>query len=353
MLPAEAAGLALGVGAVTSMAMVPLAVRIAHRTGFLDNPVGYKKHGHPTPYLGGSAVLVAFLVAAVLFGEGSSRFLAVLLGALVLWAVGTIDDRVNLSPWLRMGATVAAAAGLWAAGLGWNVFPGSALDLLLTVLWVLGLVNAFNLMDNLDGATATVAAAGSLGIGAFAVVNGDVALAGVSLALAGACVGFLRFNLARPARIFLGDGGSMPIGFIVAALAIAAQPVDELGRSAVLTAALLVGLVILDTTLVTVSRRRRGVQLLTGGRDHLTHRLLAVVGTPQRVAAILAAVQLGLCALAVAGANSGGLTVLWIAASAVIAGIAAIALLEARFDRHAYEAHEQHRHDRLATAAAE
>lgn len=352
MLPVEVAGLSLGLGAATTMATVPAAARIARRTGFMDRPVGYKKHGQPTPYLGGSAVLAAFLLAAIVFGEGADRFLPVILGALVLWVVGTADDRVNLSPWLRMGITIATAIGLWAAGLGWDVFTGSALDLVLTVLWVLGLVNAFNLMDNLDGAGATVAAAGSLGVGGFALINGDVALAGTSLALAGACIGFLRFNLARPSRIFLGDGGSMPIGFIVAALAISAQPVDEIGRGAVLTAALLVGLVILDTTLVIVSRRRRSVPLLTGGRDHLTHRLLSVVGTARRVATVLGTVQLTLCALALAAASLGGAAVLWITAGAAVTGIAAIALLELLFDQQVSEAHQQ-RPDRLAAMPAE
>lgn len=288
-----------------------------------------------------------------MFGDGTGRFLPLILGAVVLWTLGTIDDRVNLSPWLRMGVTIATAVGLWAGGLGWNIFPSSALDLLLTVLWVLGLVNAFNLMDNLDGASASVAAAGLLGVGAFAIVHGDVALASVSLALAGACSGFLRFNLAQPARIFLGDGGSMPIGFIVAATAIAAQPANGLGRGAVLTASLLVGLVILDTTLVIVSRRRRRVPLLTGGRDHLTHRLLGALRTPQRVAASLAAAQLSLCALALAGASLGGVVVLWIAASAVVAGIATIAVMESRMDLLAHQSHEQHRTDRLAAIAAE
>ena len=325
--------MSLGVGTATALAAVPVAARVARRTGFLDQPVGYKKHGRPTPYLGGSAVMLAFLVAAVTLGEGSGRFLPVVLSAVSLWVVGTIDDRINLSPWLRIAATIAAGVCLWVGDLGWNVFAGSGLDLVLTVAWVLGLVNAFNLMDNLDGATGSVAAAAGVGIGAFALVHDDVALAAVSFGLVGACLGFLWSNLARPARIFLGDGGSMPIGFIVAALAITAPPVDDLGRGAVLVAALLVGLVILDTTLVIVSRRRRGVALLTGGRDHLTHRLLGIVGSARRVAGTLAAVQLSLCALALAAADLGGTAVLWTAAAAVIAGIGAIAMLERRMVR--------------------
>ena len=350
MFPAEAALLSLGAGTGTALVAVPVAARVARRTGFLDHPAGYKQHRRPTPYLGGSAVVLAFIVAATALGEADGRFLPVVLGAVGMWAVGTIDDRVNLSPWLRIGATIAVAIGLWIGGLGWNVFPGSGLDLALTLVWVLGLVNAFNLMDNMDGASGSVAAAASVGIGAFALVNGDVALAAVSFGLVGACLGLLRFNLARPARIFLGDGGSMPIGFIVAALAIAA-PVAGLGAGSVLVAALLVGLVILDTTLVVISRRRRGVALMTGGRDHLTHRLLVIVGSARRVAGALAATQLILCGFALGAAALGGVAVLWLAAAAVVAGIALIAVLEAQMDKS--EAKVSARARRLASARAE
>jgi UDP-GlcNAc:undecaprenyl-phosphate GlcNAc-1-phosphate transferase len=333
VLAPETATWALLAGCAGALAGVPIAARVARRTGFLDKPVGYKQHGRPTPYLGGAAVVLAFIVTAVALGDGLGRFAPVVLGAAGLWVIGTIDDRVNLSPWLRIGATVAAAGGLWLGSLGWNVFGSTELDLALTVLWVLGLVNGFNLMDNLDGASGCVAAAASAGIGAFALVHGDAQLAALAFALLGACIGFLRYNLARPARIFLGDGGSMPIGFIVAATACAAPSVTDLGAGAVLAAALLVGLVILDTTLVVISRRRRGVTLLTGGRDHLTHRLLGVLGSAQRVAGALVAVQLSLCAIALSAAGMGKLAVLWIAAAVAIMGIAAIAALESRMDR--------------------
>jgi len=351
VLATEATIVSLGVGAVTALAAVPVAQHVAWRTGFLDQPVGYKKHGRATPYLGGVAVVLAFVVAAVSLGEGGGRFLPVVLSAVGLCLVGTVDDRVNLSPWVRVGATVAAGVGLWVGDLGWNVFAGSVLDFVLTVVWVLGLVNAFNLMDNLDGAAGSVTAAAGVGIGAFALVNDDGALAAAAFGLVGACLGFLRFNLARPARIFLGDGGSMSIGFIVAALAIAAAPVEDLGRGSVLVAALLVGLVILDTTLVTISRRRRGAPLMTGGRDHLTHRLLDAVGSARGVAGTLAVVQLSLCALALAASGLGRMAVLWIAAAAVIAGIGAIAALEARMGRLEWEAAV--RAGRLASAERE
>ena len=325
---ADTAVLAAATGALCALLATPVAARVAVRTGFLDRPVGYKEHGRPTPYLGGSAVLLAFVVVALAYGDGTDRFLPLVLGAVALWAVGTMDDRVNLSPWLRLAAGVGAAGLLWAGDLGWAVFGEPALDLALTVVWVVGIVNAFNLMDNLDGASGTVAAAAAIGAGSFALGTGDIALAAVAFGLAGACLGFLRHNLTRPARIFLGDGGSMPIGLVVATAAMGAPQVDELGLGAVLCAALVVGLVILDTTLVVVSRRRRGAAVLSGARDHLTHRLLAMLGTPQAVAALLGAVQLGLGAVALAAAGLGRPAVLWTSAALVVAGIAVIAYLE-------------------------
>ena len=326
-----AAALGFALAGALALGATPLAARVAARTGFLDHPAGYKKHGRATPYLGGTAVLLAFAVPALLWGGLSDRFVAIALGAAALWIVGTIDDRVSLSPYLRVAVEALAAVGLWLGDVGWTLFSSDLLNLALTLVWVIGVVNAFNLMDNLDGATGTVTIAVGVGIGAFALEHDDVALAAFGCALAGACAGFLRYNLARPSRIFLGDGGSMPIGFLAAAGAIAATSASDLGFGAVLCAGLIVGLVILDTTLVVISRRRRGISLLTGGRDHLTHRLLAITGSPRAVAGTLAVFQLALCAIAVAAATSGRHAVSWAAAGTVVIGIVVITVLELRY----------------------
>ena len=131
--------------------------------------------------------------------------------------------------------------------------------------------------------------------------------------LAGACVGFLPYNLASPARIFLGDGGSLPIGFVVAASIMALPIGDELGLEHLLAAVLLAGLPVLDTTLVSVSRRRAGISLLTGGRDHLTHRLAVRLGSARTVALALGAAQacLGAVAIGVVQLGHGSVAVAW------------------------------------------
>lgn len=328
MSPEASLALAFALAAGTSFAAVPLAIRVAKRTAFFDHPFGYKGHGRPTPYLGGAAIMAGFLVAVLVSG-GEMKTPAVLLGcAGVLWFLGTLDDRRGLSPWTRVVAEAAAAAGLWLSGQGWAVVPGDLAGLLLTVVWVVGVVNAFNLMDNMDGAAAGVAATSALGAGALALVTGHVALAALCLAVAGACAGFLPYNLRSPARIFMGDGGSMIVGFLVAAVVMAAASATPLGLGGVVVAALLVGLVVLDTTLVTVSRRCDGRPLLVGGRDHLTHRLLHRLGSPRAVAASLACAQLVLCAAAVAAAQAGPRWVLGLGAAAVAAGAVLIAILD-------------------------
>jgi len=321
---ALAFALAFGLTFVT----VPLAIRLAWRTNFLDHPVGYKKHGRATPYLGGLGVMAASLPLAIVLGGGSSGVYVIVACAAGLCAIGTLDDRVNLGPLVRVLAEFAVAFVLWQADLGWSLFDQGWLNLALTSFWVIGLVNAFNLMDNLDGATGTVGGVCAAGAAALAIANDQILLAVPALAVSGACLGFLRFNLTPPARVFLGDGGSMAVGLVVAATVMAVPPEGGFGTAAVFAVVPIVGLVVLDTTLVVVSRMRRGVSVLTGGRDHVTHRLLGLLGSPTRVAVTLGSVQAALCVVGVALASSTIVIVFAASTAYVILGAVAIAALE-------------------------
>jgi UDP-GlcNAc:undecaprenyl-phosphate GlcNAc-1-phosphate transferase len=282
--------LALVTALVAALLLTPLAIRLARATNFYDRPVGYKGHGSPTPYLGGAAVIASFLLAGALLGSEASAFAPIALGAVALLVVGTVDDRYGLGPLTRMAIEIGVAAVLYAGGVGWTFFASDGLDFAFTVVFVVGVVNAYNLMDNMDGATATVAGVSAAVLGVLAAQH-SAALAAIAFALSGACLGFLRFNLASPARIFLGDGGSMPVGFVVAALIMAMPGTGHLGWAMVPVAVVLVGLPALDTTLVVVSRLRRGTGVFTGGRDHLTHRLRAKLGSARRVALLLGTSQ--------------------------------------------------------------
>ena len=204
----------LGIGIAASLAylMTPLAILAAERMSFYDKPVGYKGHGRPTPYLGGAAVMLAFALAVAVGAGDPGRTLPLLAGVAVLLVVGTIDDRRTVTPQLRVAVELAVGVLLTAAGLGWRLGAGFAADAAVTGIWVVAVVNSFNLFDNMDGAASTMAAVVSGGACVLAISTGATWAAVGSAALAGACLGFLPHNLAKPAKIFLGDGGSMPLG---------------------------------------------------------------------------------------------------------------------------------------------
>jgi UDP-GlcNAc:undecaprenyl-phosphate/decaprenyl-phosphate GlcNAc-1-phosphate transferase len=319
------AGALVAAFAVTLLA-TPLARRIAVRTAFFDHPEGYKGHSRPTPYLGGVAVVAGVLAASLLF-DGFDAYKRLMAATVLVCALGTLDDRIQLGVTLRLIAQVATAVALWAVDLGWTMLHNPTADLALTIVWVVGITNAFNLMDNQDGATGSVGAVCGLGIGTLALMQGAVPLAVIAFAVAGACLGFLPFNLSKPARIFLGDGGSMPIGLLVACT-IMAIPDGRLDWTLLFAVAPLAGLPILDTTLVVASRLRRGAPVMSGGRDHLTHRLHAMVGSERMVAAILAGAQAALCGLSIALFQLDQASVVAVTAVYLVLGAAIITAFE-------------------------
>lgn len=306
--------------------LTPVAIRIAVRTEFFDHPVGYKGHDRPTPYLGGLAVIAGLLAGSLIF-DAADEYLRLIVAALAIFAVGTLDDRIGLGVTLRLIVQVATAVAVWAVDLGWTMLDNPTWDLILTIVWVVGITNAFNLMDNQDGATGTVGGVSSAGIGALALIQGAIPLAVIAFALAGACLGFLPYNLAKPARVFLGDGGSMPIGLLIACM-IMAIPDGTLDWTLLFAAAPLAGLAILDTTLVVVSRLRRRAPVFSGDRTHLTHRLLALLGSEQRVALVLGLAQATLCGLSIVLFQLDQSAVVAATAAYIVAGAGVIALLE-------------------------
>jgi UDP-N-acetylmuramyl pentapeptide phosphotransferase/UDP-N-acetylglucosamine-1-phosphate transferase len=293
--------LAGAVGFAVAFAATALAARVAVATGFLDRPREYRVHALPTPCLGGAGVMGGVAAAAaVSFGGGGGRLLPIVAGTAALWAVGTLDDLITVAAPYRLAVAVAGGGLLWATQLGWSVTGSEGVDFTLTLAWTGAVATAYNLLDNIDGAAATTAAVAAAGIGVLAALQGDVQLGGLAFGLCGACLAFLHYNLASPARIFLGDGGSLPVGFLVAAGAMALSHDFGATGTTFLAAVLLAGVAIVDTSVVLVSRLHRRVPVYRGGRDHLTHRLLARLGSPRRVALTLAATQTALAIAAIA-----------------------------------------------------
>ncbi len=321
-------GLSLAMAIV--YAATPVAIRLAARFDFYDKPVGYKGHAAPTPYLGGAAVIAGFVVTVLALTSDARQTLPVVGGVVVLWAVGTLDDRRLVAVWQRLAVEVGLAGLLWAAGLGWSLGLGPVLDLLATAFWVVAVVNAFNLFDNMDGASSTMACVVAAAVAVLGLVESDVWLVATGAALCGACLGFLPRNLSRPsARIFLGDGGSMPIGFAIAALVMIGASSAAAEWQALVMGLLLVGVPALDTCLVVVSRRRRGVSILTGGRDHLTHRTRARMRTARAAVVALGAGQALLAALALVAVQGGGKVLVPLVLAYLVAMATLIAVLDA------------------------
>jgi UDP-GlcNAc:undecaprenyl-phosphate/decaprenyl-phosphate GlcNAc-1-phosphate transferase len=319
---------AFGGSLVVVLLAIPRAIPIAERFELLDRPRGWKVHSRSTPYLGGAAVLLGFTTAAVALGAGGSRFIALVVCGLALCVLGSLDDKVNLPISLRIGGVISGAVVLSAEDLGWSLFSSEIVNFAVTALWCLGVVNAINLLDLMDGVAAATAGAAALGIGVLALSLGDVALAALGLALCGACIGFLCFNLRSPSAIFLGDGGSMPIGFLLAAMVMSVPAVGPIGKLALPMGILLVGMPLFDLTFRVYSRVRRGISLMTAGPDSVANWLRFYLASPRQVSVALATGQAILSTAAALGVESGRTAAAGIAIVALCLGALLIWMLD-------------------------
>ena len=232
------------------------------------------------------SVLVAAImrppVAPIDAGGGLGELVTVLGIAVALGLVGLFDDLRPLSPLWRVVAEVAASVAIWAIGSGVMVTDSEATNLGLTVFWVVGITNAFNLLDNMDGLSAGLGAITCLTFFALAEANGQFLVAALSIGLAGCTVGFLRYNFF-PATIYMGDGGALFIGFLVAYLGLKLRFENASRLESALVPILACSMAIFDTSLVTVSRLATGRSPFQGGRDHVSHRLVKI-GLPVPIA---------------------------------------------------------------------
>jgi len=266
-----ASALALAAGST------PLLRRLALRLGFVDQPAARKIHRSPVPLLGGLAIYAAFLVTLILFGEkfNLTQLVSIFLGATLVSFMGLWDDRRSLPVWVKLLGQILGAGILLIAGVSITLFSLPILNALATILWVVGITNAMNLLDNMDGLSAGIAAIASGFFLLLAAGSGQYLVGGLAAALLGACIGFLIYNL-NPAQIFMGDSGSLFIGFVLAALSIKLRFPDNVTSVTWMIPVLVLGLPIFDTALVIISRLRCGVNpFTTPGKDHISHRLVA------------------------------------------------------------------------------
>jgi UDP-GlcNAc:undecaprenyl-phosphate GlcNAc-1-phosphate transferase len=283
---------------LATLLLTPRAAALARRLGAIDEPHGHKTHAVATPYLGGAAVAAGFAGIGVLSGGAAGELITILACGAMLALLGFLDDVRGISPVVRLSFEAACGLFLWQAGIRAGIFDAVWADLGLTCLWVVAVTNAVNFIDNMDGVAAGVSAMSALGIFAVAARNGDFLVASLALAVAGASLGFLRFN-APPAKIFLGDAGSLLLGFLLASLILKLDiPVGE-AVPRILATVLLAAVPLFDLALVTVARLRENRPLWKGGTDHSTHRLRARGRSNQSVAARLIVAQAACGAVAV------------------------------------------------------
>jgi UDP-GlcNAc:undecaprenyl-phosphate/decaprenyl-phosphate GlcNAc-1-phosphate transferase len=279
-----------------SLVLVPVALAVALRFSLFDHPGPAKSHSEAVPYLGGAAIVVSFALVVVVGNvvdpppSGLDQ-LASFLGIGVLLAiVGLVDDLgKGLSPLLRLVIEAGAGVGVWWLGITPHLAGvPKPVDALVTVLWVVGITNAFNLLDNMDGLSAGVAVIAALAVFGVALLQQRYLVSALALALAGCAAGFLRANF-HPAKIYMGDAGSLFLGFILAVLLLKLRA-NAPTRVPLAVILAIPGVAIFDTTLVTVSRMAHRISPFQGGQDHTSHRLVRLgLSVPVAVTTIYAA----------------------------------------------------------------
>lgn len=268
-------------------ASTPWFRRIAMALGFVDVPHRRKVHRNPTPLMGGIAIFAGAIVATLLVygGRIPNQIAGPMLAGALLAGIGLLDDRRQVSPAVRLLFQFIAFTILIAFGIHVRLPVATWLNYALTLFWLVGIINAINLLDNMDGLSAGVCAVASSFMLLIGAMNDQYLVASLAAALLGACLGFLRHNFS-PATIFMGDAGAYFLGFWLAVLGIQLRFPQNVSFVTWMVPVLILWVPIFDTTLVVVSRLRRGVHPFTGGKDHLSHRLVAR-GMSQREAVLV------------------------------------------------------------------
>ena len=307
----------LGVGAFALTWILTWPIRaLAIRLGAMDAPnLARKSQAEPVPYLGGVAIalgvtittLAAVYVGGNKSGENTSQLrdlaLTILLPALVLGVMGLFDDLRSLSPWPRLIAqtlvgTVVAFVIVENGTIGTPFVSGDSgswINTLVTIVWIVGICNSINFFDNLDGAASGAVAIAALGVFVIAFDRGQELVSALSIVTAGATIGFLMWNKS-PAKIYMGDAGALFLGVIISVATIRLNPgITPIWHSLAIPLMLL-AVPLLDTCVAVFSRLARGLSPLTGGKDHLSHRLVRA-GLTRPMAAISLWSASGVCAL--------------------------------------------------------
>jgi UDP-GlcNAc:undecaprenyl-phosphate GlcNAc-1-phosphate transferase len=269
---------------VTAFVITPVFRSIARKLKILDYPGGRKLQANPVAYLGGLSIITPITLGSflLLFGSLSidlkqQMYLGLILPALAIAFIGLLDDVYQLPPWPRFlsqsAVGVITSFMLYLSGAGVEIFGNQLLNSVVTIFWVVAVLNALNFIDNMDGLATSISIVASLAMFTLAYLNNQYLVAALSLAIFASCLGFLFWN-KRPASIYLGDAGALYLGFLLAAISIRIDLDNDSAPIRALVLILILAIPVIDTTQVVVSRISKGKSPFQGGRDHISHLLL-------------------------------------------------------------------------------
>ncbi len=315
-----------------TLGSIPWVIRAAVAMGFVDVPEQRKIHRTPTPLLGGGAIFIGaiFGVLVIYRGDPQPTVIGVLLATTVVALTGLIDDYRPLPAWAKLLGQLLGFLILAYFGIRVRLPVPEVVNYAITLLWLLGITNAINFLDNMDGLSSGISAVTSSFILLLALVNGQFLVGALAAGVLGACLGFLRYNFP-PAKIFMGDVGSLFLGFLLAVMGIQLRFPDNSNFVTWMVPVFLFGLPIFDMVLVVFSRLRRGISPSTAGKDHISHRIVMRGFSPREAVLILYLFSgiLGMMALFITQATLVEGYVL--AGLAAILGVIAIGWLERKW----------------------
>jgi UDP-GlcNAc:undecaprenyl-phosphate GlcNAc-1-phosphate transferase len=274
----------LTVVSITAFVITPLFRNIARKLKIMDYPGGRKLQTNPVAYLGGLAIITPITLGSFLLfftdfpiDLKQQLYFGLILPALVIAIVGLLDDIYQLPPWPRFisqsAVGVITSFILYLSGAGVEIFDNQFLNSSATVLWVVTIINALNFIDNMDGLATCISIVASLALFTLSYLNNQYLVAALSLAIFASCLGFLFWN-KKPASIYLGDAGSLYLGFLLAAISIRVDLDNDSAPIRAVVLILILAIPVIDTTQVVVSRIIKGKSPFQGGRDHISHLLL-------------------------------------------------------------------------------
>ena len=289
----------LGIAAlVLALVFVPLAMKLAYKIGAVDKPNARKVHTKIMPRMGGLGIYLAYIIVVLATQKMNMQLAGLLLGSTILVVLGIFDDMKDLNAKFKLLIQILAAVIVMAFGVRiefmTNVFGGEAiyLDILslpITLLWIVGITNAINLIDGLDGLAGGIATIAALSMAVVGWIYGQYLMASMAIILAGATMGFLRYNF-HPAKVFMGDTGSLFLGFNLSVLAImgVAKSVTFISLAAPV---LVLGVPIFDTFFAILRRKMNHKPIFAADKDHLHHRLLGMGFSHRKTVLIIYAIS--------------------------------------------------------------